>query len=62
VEREYKCGSYCNFHRINIKKAMGLQEITKILTMCEFLDRCAGRKVDRGACGTNAQIKNDLWA
>jgi hypothetical protein len=60
VERESKCGAYYNLHRIKLKKAMGLQQITKTLTMCEFLDRCVGRRVDRGACGANAQIKNDL--
>jgi hypothetical protein len=41
---------------------MGLQQFTKILTMCNFLDRCAGHKVDRVALGTNAQIKNDFVA
>jgi hypothetical protein len=62
VERESKCGSYYNLHRIKLKKAMGLQQITKTLTMYDFLDRCAGRRVDRGALGTNAQLKNEFWA
>jgi hypothetical protein len=60
VERESKCGAYYNLHRIKLKKAMGLQEITKTLTMYDFLDRCMGRRVDRGAFGTNAQIKNEF--
>ena len=60
MERESKCGAYYNLHRIKLKKAMGLQHITKNLTMYDFLDRCVGHKVDRGAFGTNAQIKNDL--
>jgi hypothetical protein len=62
MERESKCGAYYNLHRINFKKAMGLQQITKTLTMCDFLDRCAGLRVDRGALSTNAQIKNDFLA
>jgi hypothetical protein len=41
---------------------MGLQHITKTLTMFEFWGRCAGRRVDRGACGANAQINDDLLA
>jgi hypothetical protein len=54
MERESKCGAYYNVHGINFKKAMGLQQITKNLTIFDFLDRCAGRRVDRGACGANA--------
>jgi hypothetical protein len=30
--------------------------------MCDFMNRCAGRKVDKGALGANAQFKNDFWA
>jgi hypothetical protein len=41
---------------------MGLQQITKTLTMYDFLDRCAGRRVDRGALGANVQMENDLLA
>ena len=62
VERESKCGAYYNLHRIKLKKAMGLQQITKTLTMYDILDRCTGCKVDIGALGANAQMKNDLLA
>jgi hypothetical protein len=41
---------------------MGLQQITKNLTMYDFLDRCVGRRVDRGALGVNVQMKNDFLA
>jgi hypothetical protein len=61
VERESKCGAYYNLHRIKLKKAMGLQQITKTFTMCEFLNRCTGHRVDRGAFGANAQIKTNCW-
>ena len=60
MEREYKCGAYYNLHRIKLKKAMGLQQITKTLTMYDFMERCAGHRVDRGALGANAQMENDL--
>jgi hypothetical protein len=60
VEREYKCGAYYNLHRIKFKNTMVLQHITKTLTMFEFLNRCTGRRVDIGACGTNAKTGNDL--
>ena len=60
MERESKCGAYYNLHIIKLKKAMGLQQITKTLTMCEFIDRRAGHRVDRGTFGANEQIKNDL--
>jgi hypothetical protein len=36
---------------------MGLQHIKKTLAMCEFLNKCSGRRVNRGACGANAQNK-----
>jgi hypothetical protein len=62
VERESKCGAYYNLHRIKLKKALGLQQITKTLTMYDFMDRCVGHIVDKGTLGTNAQIKNDLLA
>jgi hypothetical protein len=60
VERDSKCGAYYNLHIIKLKKAMGLQQITKTLTMYTFMDRCAGRVVDRGTLGANAQIKNEF--
>ena len=62
VERESKCGAYYNLHRIKLKKALGLQQITKTLTMYDCMDRCMGCRVDKGALGANAQIKNDLLA
>jgi hypothetical protein len=60
VERESKCGAYYNLHRVKLKKAMGLQHITKTLTMYDFLDRCVGRRVDRGTFSANKKIKNDF--
>jgi hypothetical protein len=60
MERESKCGADFNVYGIKFKKAMGPPQITKILTMCDFLDRCVGRRVDRGACGANVQVKSDL--
>jgi hypothetical protein len=62
VERKSKCGAYYNLHRIKLKKAMGPPKITKTLIMYEFLSRCMGHRVDKGACGTNAQFKNDPLA
>ena len=62
MERVSKCGSYYNFHRIKLKEAMGPPKITKTFTMCEFMSRCVGHRVDRGAYGTNARIKNDPLA
>jgi hypothetical protein len=61
MERVSKCGACYNLHEINFEKAMGLQQITKTLTIFDFLGRCTGLRVDRGALGANAQIKNDLW-
>ena len=60
MERESKCGVYYNIHRIKLKKAMGLQQITKTLTMYDFMDRCVGHRVDRGTFGTNKKITNDF--
>jgi hypothetical protein len=60
VERESKCGAYYNIHGIKHKKAMGLQRFTKTLTMCDFMDRCVGRRVDRGTFSANKKIKNDF--
>jgi hypothetical protein len=62
VERESKCDAYYNLHRIKHNKAMDLQQITKNLIMYDFLDRCTGRRVDRGALGANVQMENDLLA
>ena len=62
MERESKCGAYYKLHRINIYKARGLQNITTNPYNVEFMDRGVGRRVGRGACGTNAQIKNNLLA
>jgi hypothetical protein len=59
VDRESECGAYYNLHRMNLKKDTGPPKITKTLTMCEFLSRCVGHRVDRGTCSTNAQLKND---
>jgi hypothetical protein len=58
VERGSKCGAYYNLHRIKLKKVMGLQQITKYLTIYDFLDRCGGHRVDKGALGANVQMKN----
>jgi hypothetical protein len=60
VERESKSGAYYNLHGIKLKKAMGPQKITKTLTMCEFLSRCVGHRVDRDAFGANAQLKDKM--
>ena len=60
MERESKCGANYNLHRIKNKKAMGLQQITKTLTMYDFLNICAGQRVDRGTFGANKQIKHDF--
>jgi hypothetical protein len=54
MERVSKCGACYNMHGINLKKAMGLQLITKTLTIFDFLDRCTGHRVDRGIVSTNA--------
>jgi hypothetical protein len=61
MERVSKCGACYNLHEINFKKDIGLQQITKTLTIFYFLGRCADHIVDRGTLGANAQIKNDLW-
>jgi hypothetical protein len=49
-----KCGADYNMHGIMFKRARGLPQITKRLTMCIFLQRCTGLRVDRGALSANA--------
>ena len=55
MERVSKCGACYNLHEINFEKAMGLQQITKTLRIFDFLNRCAGRRVDRGTVNANAE-------
>jgi hypothetical protein len=43
-------------HEITSKKARSLPQITKKLTMCIFLHRCMGLRVDIGALSTCAQL------
>jgi hypothetical protein len=47
-------------HEIIFKKARGLPQITKKLTMCIFLHRCVGLRVDRGALSACAQTEIGL--
>jgi hypothetical protein len=56
------CGADYNMHEITFKKARGLPQITKNLTMCIFLHRCANFRVDRGALSTCAQTEIGFWA
>jgi hypothetical protein len=50
-----------NMHEINFKKARGLPQITKTLTICSFMHRCAGLSVDRGALSACAQTEMSSW-
>ena len=56
-----KCGADYNMHEIMFKKARGLPQITNKLTMCIFLHKCVGLRVDRGALSACAQIETDFW-
>ena len=62
MKRELSVVQLKNMHEITFKKARGLPQITKRLTMCIFLHKCAGLRVDRGALSTYAQTEKDFWA
>jgi hypothetical protein len=51
-----------NMHEITFKKAKGLPQIRKNLTMCIFMHRCTGLNVDIGALSTYAETKTSSWA
>ena len=61
-EEGTKCGASYNMHVITFKKARGLSQVTKNLTMCSFLHRCMGLSVDRGALSAYAQTEMSFWA
>jgi hypothetical protein len=47
-------------HEIIFKKARGLPQITKRITMCIFMHRCAGLRVDRGTQSAYVQTEKDF--
>jgi hypothetical protein len=61
-EEGTKCGVDYNMHGIIFKEAGRLPQIKKRLTICIFLHRCAGLRVDRGTLSANAKTKKDFWA
>jgi hypothetical protein len=62
MERELSVVQITTCMESFFKKSRGLPQITKRLTMCIFMHRCAGLRVDRGALSANAKTEKDFWA
>jgi hypothetical protein len=61
MERELSVVQVTTCMESFFKRARGLPQITKRLTMCIFLHRCVGLRVDRGALSANARTEKDFW-
>jgi hypothetical protein len=62
MERELSVVKITTCMKYFFKKARGLPQITKKITMCIFLHRCMGLKVDRGALSAYVKTEKNFWA